>query len=695
MLLVKSVKQAIGSWLMGKAYGWAFDRIPEDGGPGDSLKSPYKNSVWVMRAIKEVAGPIAAVSLAFTVDKRGGEQAYEEPDLAAWWRSPVQGLSYYDFVEASVGWLKLRGEVFYICDDTWLRPFPEQGSLNKPILARPDRMHHVVDSGKLMGWEYRDGGGKTHTLLPEQVQQIKNWHPYNEWRGLGEMEAALIAAESDYLAGKFMRNLMRNNGDLGSFLVAKNGTPTQEQKAQIIAALRDKRSLSQRGHFKTAFLTGDVTVENPKVQGTDANFLQGRLHNRHEIFIAFGVPASMADVIASYSIGSSSDRFRLIGDTCMPTAEKLADGIEPLVRKQTKQNLYVSHNWDEHPVMQSVRAERMTTAEKLWDRGMPMEKINNYLGLGMPEYEGWDVGYLPFSVAPASSIETPETDESFAEPIEEEEQVPSAGQDMISLLEGRGSSQEKAQWLEHMKLRRPVMKNYATKFRKELMKARREALQKVEANFQQSITQPPLSRANIINKAVAEDFVFDLEAFESGLLGAMRLAGKTALNTAGAQMLKELGRDDPFSFAPEEVLTFVAKRENRLKDVPASIHEQIKATLQEGLDAGDTQSELAARVRTEFNGISKARAETIAQTETSAAYGHGRQEAMQTVGIKKKKWLTSGNTNVRPAHRAANKQTVAIEKTFLIGGEALLHPGDSNGSPENVINCHCVSIAAK
>ena len=122
------------------------------------------------------------------------------------------------------------------------------------------------------------------------------------------------------------------------------------------------------------------------------------------------------------------------------------------------------------------------------------------------------------------------------------------------------------------------------------------------------------------------------------------------------------------------------------------MHATIRTELEAGLDAGESTAKLAARVKATFNTMSKARATVIAKTETSAAYGTARQEAMQQAGVAFKGWLTSGNSNVRAAHRAANGQTVPIDQDFIVDGESLSHPGDPKGSPGNVISCHCISI---
>jgi phage portal protein BeeE len=286
------------------------------------LYAPYKQSAWVQRAIKKVAGPISAVNLHFTLDGR----AFAGSGLETFWRSPAAGMTREEFLEATIGWLKLAGEAFWILDDTSLAPFPtpvfdpvyhpNPGSNPRPdaqalaplVVARPDRMTHLVRDGELVGWQYIDGAGRHIPLLPEQVVQTKAWNPYDDWRGLAELHSCHDAAEADYLAGKFNLNLMRSNGDQGVYVIAKE-PPTDTQRQQIIDQLREKRELAQRGVFKPLFLTGDMQIEDARIKTPDADFVANRLENRHEIFLALGVPPSMADVRAAYSIGSASDWF--------------------------------------------------------------------------------------------------------------------------------------------------------------------------------------------------------------------------------------------------------------------------------------------------------------------------------------------------------------------------------------------------
>jgi uncharacterized protein with gpF-like domain len=55
--------------------------------------------------------------------------------------------------------------------------------------------------------------------------------------------------------------------------------------------------------------------------------------------------------------------------------------------------------------------------------------------------------------------------------------------------------------------------------------------------------------------------------------------------------------------------------------------------------------------------------------------------------------LSSGLPNVRQTHLIADGQVRRIDEPFVVGSARLMYPGDESGPPEEVINCHCVTIA--
>lgn len=725
MNLLARLRSAMG--ILAKGSIAPFDRVVDLSGvsASEKLSRPYAQSLWVARAIKMVADPVTSVPLRFSSEERGRE-AIDDPELTAAWEEPALGpagpICWRDVASATIGWLKLTGEAFWILDDRALMPkqelpFPDAGFSSAPkfIIARPDRMRHVTSDargGQLVGWEYKDGTGRRQMLLPEQVIQIKLWNPYDDIRGLGEYEQARLAAESDYMGATFKLNLARNNGDQGVYIVAKSGIPDDAQRKQIIAQLREKRELQQRGLFKPVFLTGDISIEDPKVRVVDQAFNESMLADAHRVFIAFGVPPSMADVVASYSVGSASDYYRLIRDTCMPAGVMLSEAVEQTLRRQGRENIFAWLDWCNHPVMREVRRETVAAATPLWDRGVSWETINEMLDLGLPEFDGWDRRYLPFSVAPADELQAMGSGEATAgadvpagdaaaqdsgeDPAADAEDNADGEAEAITemfraLRSGKAKARdpkEVALWKSHFAKRRATARMYLSRFNKVLFEARAEVLRNIE-----NLRGEEKSGTRYATRAAAADFLFDLAAFRDTLTVAMRGTALNALQVAGQQLFSEIAKDDVFTMPDARAKLFLANRENRLKGVADDVWNSIKNELQAGIDAGDSTRDLAGRIRSKFNEMSRGRAETIAMTETSAAYGTARQEAMEQAGITHKQWLTSGLPNVRVTHSAANGQIVRVDERFEVGGDLLDHPGDPSGSPGEVINCHCVSIA--
>ncbi len=732
----------------------------------DALTRPYLQSAWVRAAVEHVAGEIAGRNLCFFA----GDTEFEgDPAFAAFWAAPALGpktlaatqprLPLGEVLHQLAAWIALEGEFFLLFDDTWalaeLRRNP--AALSPFIIANPKRVRLIVQSGQIEGYEYVDASGYRTVFLPEQVIHYKSFNPYDWWRGAGALAAAHIAAEGAFSTGVYIRDLMWNNGDQGFIVIGKNGVADDKQREQIVSDLRAKRAALRRGIPKDLFLTGDITVDHPPERAASAELMDSMSLSHQEVFIAFGVPPSMCEVKASYSIGKDSDYYQLIIRTCRPKGIKICGALATVAGRMVALALTAELDWNEHPVMVEVRNGRIDSGLKLWGAGMPMEQVNDYLGLGMAEYPGWEIGYLPFNVAPAvdpmgAAATSPQTDPALAEgdteqpdsqPEEEDDEVktlrllvlarakanrpdctkisaaPGAAatppqSDAFAAFECRCHAQwdftegraavaqradrparELAQWRDLMAKRRATVKSFKSAFGRVLMQARVETLRHLETWSAKSATPETKNEApGTTNKAgAASHLLFDLTKFTLGFNTAMENNQKTGLDTAGTQMLAELGLDDPFKLPPAEVLAFLAARKNKLSGVPQEVYDRLKAQLEEGLKAGETTAQLSARVKTIFNGIADGDAQRIALTETSAVYGAGRAAAMEQAGVQWKQWLTSGNANVRAAHRDANGQTVAADEPFIVDGEELSYPGDDAGSAGNVINCHCVSIA--
>ena len=736
-----------GNFTQGVPAFWFARAV--DPGSMETLYTPYRDSVYVRRAIKNVSGPISSVDLVFSKPKtdaafrrvKGDEKKLytprgivrREPDTEVdlpqfrqFLREPMKGLVYEDFVEASLGWYMMQ-ECFWLVGDRVKKPFPEvdKSPFEPIIVPRPDQMRPLVERGgssdrdeDIVAWQYTDRKGRVWNLDPAQVIRLMGWNPYDPHRGLGDYPSASVAAESHWLAGKFKRQLTSDN-DTAPIISAKNGTPTDTQMDQIKMQLAERRANKFRGKSKTLFLPGEVDVHDPKILSVDAAFIAGMLEDRHEIFMAFGNPPSLADVKAAYSIGSASDGFVLIFNTCIPVGNKFCAVMERLIKALTGEDVEVGLDWDEHYVMQQVRSERMKDADSLFAKGMPMQKISEHLRLNLPRFKGDDVGYLPINVVPAQSQDEITATQPTADDYSE---TPSTGDDnnddspddnepeeikaMLTMLrDGRGGQnglmrttpENEALWKSHMRVRSKSVKLIQSKASKVFNDYRVTALRKLESSMGK------MGMGRDVNTRALVDVIFDPKMFGVDLVKGLDPAIQATLQTAGDELFDEIGKpDDPWKMPPQAARDFINGREKLIKEVGTTARNQLNTALQEGIDAGESTDQLADRVRSVFNNLSKYEAKRIAMTETSAAYGFARHKAMSDAGVQYKSWLSSHGPNVRPAHRAAELKygpgaedpgPIPISQAFVVMGENLMYPGDPNGSAGNVINCQCIQLA--
>ena len=147
--------------------------------------------------------------------------------------------------------------------------------------------------------------------------------------------------------------------------------------------------------------------------------------------------------------------------------------------------------------------------------------------------------------------------------------------------------------------------------------------------------------------------------------------------------------------ADESVTAYLRRYSvRRVTGIRKTTAKKIRAVITRGHAAGLSAEEIGAEMRKVTRSVYvQRRAEVIARTEIHfaaerAAFLTAKRSGLRTMKV----WASMEDQRVRPAHAAANNQVRPLDEPFLVGGEELMHPGDPNGSPENIINCRCVCV---
>jgi len=201
------------------------------------------------------------------------------------------------------------------------------------------------------------------------------------------------------------------------------------------------------------------------------------------------------------------------------------------------------------------------------------------------------------------------------------------------------------------------------------------------------------------------DFRQRLEATYSQMITA-------SITTFGSRVFEQgkaagvvLERKEDFAtFMLNAALRYISDEtiRQRISSVESTTRFSLVRLLARAFVDGLTQTETVKSILEVIGSISKMRARTIARTETHGAANYGANVAAKRSDLPmSREWLSAQDKRTRTTeegdlfdHVGANGQVVGRDEPFQIarldgGTEALMFPGDPNGSAGNVINCRC------
>lgn len=137
----------------------------------------------------------------------------------------------------------------------------------------------------------------------------------------------------------------------------------------------------------------------------------------------------------------------------------------------------------------------------------------------------------------------------------------------------------------------------------------------------------------------------------------------------------------------------------KVRSVSATTKRRILRAIVQGEKEGLGVDKTAKLIVEKTKGqIGRARAATIARTETHAAASYATHAATKELNLpaQRKRWVSVADGRTRSHHASANGQEVGIDEKFIIqfrGVEIEMnYPHDGSGGPANNVNCRCLAI---
>lgn len=141
---------------------------------------------------------------------------------------------------------------------------------------------------------------------------------------------------------------------------------------------------------------------------------------------------------------------------------------------------------------------------------------------------------------------------------------------------------------------------------------------------------------------------------------------------------------------------------NRLSGIPDEVYALIIAQVDRGVRDGLGIPEISELIEQTLTATGSDRwtnrARTVARTETIGATNAGAfagavRRALDVGDDSATKiWVSTLDARTRTDHVFADQQQVALLQPFMVGGAALMFPGDPSGPADLVVNCRCTLV---
>ena len=133
----------------------------------------------------------------------------------------------------------------------------------------------------------------------------------------------------------------------------------------------------------------------------------------------------------------------------------------------------------------------------------------------------------------------------------------------------------------------------------------------------------------------------------------------------------------------------ITSRANKVVEVTDTAYAQIQDVMAQGGKDGLTHHEIGQQIESIMGETWKAPGETISRTEVNSAMNAAMLEDARVMAPNLNKVWACAFLNSRQDHMDADGQSVPQSEPFIVGGEAMMEPGDDSASADQIVNCAC------
>jgi len=648
-----------------------------------AAETAFQSSNWVHRCTNTIAHTLGSLPVKLVRDTGDGIEEIQGHYILDILQAPSRLKGYAEFWEDVFGYYVLTGNQY---------TYIQYGNARVPselICLRSSRMKVRGDEKYGIGGYIEDfGNGKRNVydirynnttgqpiIQPgnpydgSKIIHLKSFNPVNDFYGMSRITPNTMNINTDLAARKYIKAILKNGGVIGAVFEAEGKQPPEAEERRMRESLEKMfKGAENAGKMAIAWGGAKYKPMGQTPRAMDHAQLTDRM--REEIAAGFEIPPSIVGLYqyANYANAEVQSKDFWIY-TGIPMLGIIDEGfnrglIQRHFPKEWEQGYYLLHDVSGVEVLQEDKAQRSTIIAQQWTSGI-VTRNEARVKLGYEKVPDGEVFYQDVSRS------------SFGE-------YGNLSAPKIKIRELSQGKNINPKWQAYERKLSAYESDFATDIRGYFRKQKERLLEKLEKDI--SIPR---------NIRELSDW-FDWEEELREMWNALTPSMENIYGRIGDSELDDLGIKLQFDMENPKVRDFLRLKYNTaFPNITETTRKTMEDILAKASTEGWTMNQIQDEIASTFNNWilgepnTLSRSLRIARTEMNGVMQSATNEAWeQSDVVKGGVWMVA-DSDAREAHLAADGQFAELGQPFDVGGEALMFPGDPNGSAGNIINCRC------
>ncbi len=656
--MADDTEQRISASQLGQAFLRGAGTSTRRSGVGEA--TAYQKHAWVYSCVTAICRTVAAIP--FRVSNKKGKVLTDGPvvDLM---RRPSPRKSRYELWFGTMMALELTGNAIW-----WVDRGKSKSRKALPVGlhlldTRNIKLVRNQDDGQLVGYEYKQGKGKT-MFSPDEVIHFQYPNSSDPAWGMAPLTAAMTSVRTDVKVGAYNEQFFENGAVLGGLLINKRGVG-REQLDQMRSAFEGEYG-GHDGAHRTAILSGDWDYKPFSIGQREMEFMEQRRFAREQVGAVFGVPGILTNDPNRSNYSTANVELKVFAETnWLPKVRYLEDVLDAQLFMRYYPKYHGSFDVSEAPGLRDDLGQKIDRAVSLGKLGVPLNQLITEFSLPFEPVAWGDEWWVQASMFPAThQLEV--TQSPTADDTSDSDKVTDS---IFSPVTAKGALAESV-----------AVGVIADPVRERYWRSYVRSVSLLESRFQSRFKRFCYDiRKALVAYALNEDQVPVIGDFD--VMGWAMPYIEEAVREGVVMANGELGvcRND---LADSDCRSAIECSSGSVAEVGSLMMGQVA----EFITSAEKGEEVADKVRGVFSVLAN-RAKDIARVEVGGAVIQGRVWAMQQHGVGCHEWISSRDAK-RTCEHLCDGEIREIGVEFSNG---LRWPYDTGvTSLDNV--CRCVTI---